>query len=945
MKKYILALIMALLSATAFSQTRYGSYEPNKVARDTLELINGITGEFVVSDTTILPLQIFYAQFSPDGENFHRFYEQGYDIWRISTNSQLEWDTINFRNIVPDLDSLMGTGWWLISDGTTTDTIFNTNQLDIVSLSEELDISLSGKTVTFSLNLPAVDSLLYYYAQNVGTGVPIYDSTTGGNYFNFRSISGDEFIDVTLNSQTINVTFNPEELSILAGVALVGGGTFENGTVNLDFNIPELSPTTYNSEHWFAVWDSVTNQHYRVQLSLEEDSCCFDYWILSTCVEVGDSLVCTSDTVFNNTEVVLIGGDGIEIIHEGNTVIINNTTSVSDTILPVGGEPGQVIVTDSTGTSTWIDICEAIADCLTDITSVLDSLENVVGEITPPNLVVTIGQTINTYINYTASCTLSVSTLLSDSHTIDSYIIDWYNNGEVSFTTTTAFDTVVPAGVYYPYIREISVNSVYYSPVLGNMIYSPDLATILDSVVVTECPYAIAVVNTGTTPEGIASQPEVEVYIAQGDSLDVGTAVFSDPELTVGIAVPYIRDTETGIVYTVDTGVITGVFISETVTVAVVTTWGDVYTTDPVTAYADRTGCLTVGDIVYSDSLQTTPLLGYYLYDAECNVAWAINPTTGEIISEVVTPPTEYLVGIGVRDTDATEWDVTTWFGSCSDFNCSLWLDAGLTIPVPDTSAYYDGNIYGVAVGIPTPEVTAIAVRVSNTEDSVHTADVVYVYVPYGTSLDTGVAVFTYPDLINLVGYAYLKDVLSGIVYTVVGGELTSQSLSEVSNAVYYLGAGTSDLTLGDDTRTIKITEMAGYGSAYFDSNPFELVFVSEDIINSTDWGSGTLRIQWFVSSTASTGYIVLDTVKVQRISGGVVVDEFAVSDGWNITSTYLDISVPFNFTSGTMDDRLAIVFEFRDPFNRPSIGVFFSSGNTSVPSENKITSGFSRYE
>ena len=139
MRKYILALIIVLLTVTGFSQTRYGSFEPIQVARDTLELIDGINGEFIVSDTTILPLQIFYAQFSPDGENFHRFYEQGYDIWRISTNSQLEWDTINFRNIVPDLDSLMGTGWWLISDGTTTDTIFNTNQLDIVSLSEELD--------------------------------------------------------------------------------------------------------------------------------------------------------------------------------------------------------------------------------------------------------------------------------------------------------------------------------------------------------------------------------------------------------------------------------------------------------------------------------------------------------------------------------------------------------------------------------------------------------------------------------------------------------------------------------------------------------------------------------------------------------------------------------------------------------------------------------------
>lgn len=700
-----LLIWLLLLPGVAFSQ-KYGSYEPNQVARDTLELVDGINGAFIVSDTTILPLQIFYAQFSDDGINFHRKYAEGRDIWRISTDSQYNWDTIDFRGLTTSIDSIIENGYWVVMVD-TSDTIRNTNKL--TALGDGMDVTLSDKELRFAVTIPQTSELGYYFSRNVGTGVGTYDSTDNTT-FNYRSISGDNYITVTLVGTDIVLTFDPTQLVIEDGVAMISDGFDSTGYAESNFNIPSLSPLSFSiSEQFFAGYANAT--HNKLMLYRDNKECCYDYWLLKVCtpneevtqdtsyviqlgylynwyaasdprnmapvgwrvptysdivdlryaldpsgsggsniagglmkeqgtlywdspnslatnisgfnakgagyrshllgdyaglkqtmsiwntsyhfaddkggtsaltydtgiffsspayadkkqgqsvrwvkennintgsvvgndgkiyttVKIGNQvwtsqnvmetkfrngdvipkvedgfvwstlmepalsaydnndsiagtplytgggLDCTVDTVWNHEVIEFIAGDGIEILREDDRIIIRAFTN-DTTVIPSGGEPGQIFIITDEGDPAWVDICEAIAPCIEEITNRIDTLTEIIIE--TRNKEYPICLAVHPYFNTVDSTTFTIGEVVADNHVINSYLIDWYKDGIIVFTTGDSivhpFTLDVQAGTYTPQFRWINVDGYYYSPTKqSGYYYAPDLIDCLPSV-------------------------------------------------------------------------------------------------------------------------------------------------------------------------------------------------------------------------------------------------------------------------------------------------------------------------------------------------------------------------------------------------------------------------------------------------------------------------------
>jgi hypothetical protein len=240
------------------------------------------------------------------------------------------------------------------------------------------------------------------------------------------------------------------------------------------------------------------------------------------------------------------------------------------------------------------------------------------------------------YLNGVTELTgkLSVGDLVSNTATIGEYVIDWYLNGDVSFTSGTVgsgltgikfhpFNGVdaIPAesGIYTPRIRWVDIDGERYSCELSEDFYSPDLCGCLEDIEV--FPYTCENGSSGTWTHEISydweGQPGEYATRSVSFDLDASTTVF-------GFSLRGFTIVDNVKIYYVDQGVDILIWNMNVGTLGNSTS----YTTDPL-----RYGSATAFRHVYS--------LSGFIY------------TPGNKIKYVVTP--SVLSPSELR----TDWEVT----------------------------------------------------------------------------------------------------------------------------------------------------------------------------------------------------------------------------------------------------------------------------------------------
>lgn len=271
------------LSVTACAQ---GLRDTKVIAYDKLELKSG--GDFVVSDSILPVTRASYIEFSKDGVTWSKRLDPNSDgtgYIRVSSDARENWDVMDSFNLTNTLWKRNG----FLNIYNTLSNVVNNGNFNVVGghyflAGDSLKItSLSASDGTNGYILKKVNGKAtwvaapsgsgLYSASNVGTGgVPVYNGTVGTD-FQFKSVvSSDGTINVVNDTanKRIDISADPTALSVTAGTALINGGTFDSsGNVILNFYIPELTESTYESQDQFAVWRPSDTNHYRVPLNIQ----------------------------------------------------------------------------------------------------------------------------------------------------------------------------------------------------------------------------------------------------------------------------------------------------------------------------------------------------------------------------------------------------------------------------------------------------------------------------------------------------------------------------------------------------------------------------------------------------------------------------------------------------------------------------------------------------
>lgn len=292
---FVAAMTVAMIGACQ------GAKEPRVIAKDKLEVLTG--GNFVHSDTIIPILTASYVEFSANGSDFHRFYQAGDKYFRHSNDSKTTWDVFSLENLTDVLWKKSGNSIYNTNSATATISqnidvlghfFLKGDSLKVTDLSasdgsENMFLTIVGGSPVW-VNLP--DGSGIYTVTNVGTGGQSLIYGTSGTDFQFKSVvSSDGSINITNDAanKRIDLKTNYSGQSVTAGVALVGGGTFDaNGSVTVDFNIPELQPTTYQSQDQFAVYRPSDDTHYKTTLDIQG---LVDATVSNTAVKPSDSYI------------------------------------------------------------------------------------------------------------------------------------------------------------------------------------------------------------------------------------------------------------------------------------------------------------------------------------------------------------------------------------------------------------------------------------------------------------------------------------------------------------------------------------------------------------------------------------------------------------------------------------------------------------------------------
>lgn len=483
-----------------------GDYDQTLRARDTLFT----DYHFVYRDTVIPVLDISYHEFSSDGNSWHKPWVEGDTYIRISNDVKNTWKVLSIMAL---LDTTGGGGECLwardanggiynyrndydvhVMNSLEVEDSINTNNfyfLDGDSLKITWLNATDGTTGDILQNINGVaywipitsvfDSAGFYDAQNANIGGVGVWNNTSENVFYFRGIDGDDAcITALLDAATnrIVVAFDPTCLSLTAGIGLSGGGTFDaSGNVIVNLSIPELTTaTSYDSTDWFAMYDVSIGAHRKVNIQAitggtpNSDSV---FWIAAN-----DGSI---DTVFNNTALFFEEGDTtINIEVSGDSVIF----TVNGCPVPHGGTAGQVLVklSDADCDLAWVDFCDLVEVCDT-----LDVLADMCdyAELEFSNLSPQVGH-------------IKLDYLTSSVAVVGDYVIDWYMDGTLRFTSATADAGItnyiahpfsgtlglpVPGGVYTPVIRWVEVNGIRYTSQYDEPgTYDPSLIDCLDDV-------------------------------------------------------------------------------------------------------------------------------------------------------------------------------------------------------------------------------------------------------------------------------------------------------------------------------------------------------------------------------------------------------------------------------------------------------------------------------
>ena len=234
--------------------------------------------------------------------------------------------------------------------------------------------------------------------------------------------------------------------------------------------------TSYDSTDWFAMYDVSLGSHRKVHIGAivgglyPTDSV---FWIAAN-----DGSI---DTVFNNSPLYFEEGDTtINIEVSGDSVIF----SLNGCPVPPGGLAGQVLVklSDADCDLGWVNLCDVVAAC--DTLDLVAEMCDFAG-LYLSNVVPTTGH-------------LNLDYLVSDAQIVGDYVIDWYLNGAVNFTSATADAGItnyvahpftgtnglpVAGGVYTPVIRWVEINGMRYTSQYNEPgIYDATLLTCLNDI-------------------------------------------------------------------------------------------------------------------------------------------------------------------------------------------------------------------------------------------------------------------------------------------------------------------------------------------------------------------------------------------------------------------------------------------------------------------------------
>lgn len=459
-----------------------GDYDQTIRARDTLFT----DYHFVYRDTVIPVLDISYHEFSADSINWHKPWVTGDIYIRISNDVKNTWKVLNIIDLIDPLWARDGDNIYNLNDGTVnvvnslhvsdsidTDNFYflNGDSLRITWLNatdgSTGDILQNIGGVAYWIPLTSVfDSAGFYDVQNINSeGIGVWNNTNE-NIFYFRGVDVDSsFLAIDLNDEnhTIVIAFDPTNLSVTAGIGLSGGGAFDaSGNVIVNLSIPELTTSaSYDSTDWFAMYDVSLGSHRKVHISSITGGTSTDsvFWIAANDGDI--------DTVFNYSPIFFEEGDsiiGIEV--SGDSVIF----TVNGCLVPPGGQAGYVLVklSDADCDLGWVNFCDLVEVCDT-----------------PDVILASMCSYAAPYFADVTEVTgyLSVGELTSDIATIGEYVIDWYLNDVIQFTSSSSgagvsdviihpFSGVdmipVPGGMYEPQIRWVEINGSRYAPTEGH---------------------------------------------------------------------------------------------------------------------------------------------------------------------------------------------------------------------------------------------------------------------------------------------------------------------------------------------------------------------------------------------------------------------------------------------------------------------------------------------
>ena len=508
-----------------------GDYDQTIRARDTLFT----DYHFVYRDTVIPVLDISYHEFSADSINWHKPWVTGDIYIRISNDVKNTWKVLNIIDIIDPLwarDSVGGIynlnlGDVHIMNSLEVEDSINTNNfyfldgdsLRITSLnardgtSNQILTNING--VAYWMNPAYPDSLGLYFAQNVNIGGHGVFEEQNASYFLFRGVDVDSsFLAISLDDPTnrIVIAFDPTKLSVTAGIGLSGGGSFDaSGNVIVNLSIPELTTaTSYDSLDWFAMYDVSLASHRKVHISAitggtpSNDSV---FWIAANDGDI--------DTVFNNVPLFFEEGDsiiGIEV--SGDSVIF----TVNGCLVPPGGLAGQVLVklSDADCDLGWVDFCDLVEICDSD---------RVPTPPTEPEAFMCAHCDVQFAYTDSVLGELRVDSMYSSTCDISEYVIDWYLDDSLVFTSATD-GAGIPNSVPMPFPDEFPVSGGIYTPVIRWMIsggikytsdglsgiYSPDLADCLPNVYVS--PYTC---SNGGSYSGYTHEVDYYYYLDESE--------------------------------------------------------------------------------------------------------------------------------------------------------------------------------------------------------------------------------------------------------------------------------------------------------------------------------------------------------------------------------------------------------------------------------------------